>query len=113
MATKREQKNTRHRRIRSRISGTVERPRLAVFKSNRYLYAQLIDDVAGKTLVSADSRKADGKTFNEKVSATGKNIAELAKKNKIGTVVFDRGGFRYAGAIKSFADAARESGLTF
>lgn len=108
-----EKRIRRHKRIRSRISGSESCPRLAVFKSNRYLYAQLIDDVSAKTIAATDSKKVEGKTFTERAVATGKKIAELAKSKNIEKVVFDRGGFLYSGSIKIFADAAREGGLKF
>lgn len=110
---KKEKRIRRHKRIRSKINGTLERPRLSVFKSNRFFYAQIINDDTGSTIVSADSKNAEGKTFTEKAIATGKKLAELAKAKKIETVVFDRGGFIFTGAISKFADAAREAGLKF
>lgn len=110
--TKLSQRATRHRRIRSRVSGTATRPRLAVFRSNKFLYAQLIDDTAASTVAAVDTRKEKG-TLTEAATAIGKNIAEKAKKAGVEAVVFDRGGFRYQGAIKAFADAAREGGLKF
>lgn len=103
----------RHRRIRARISGTAERPRLAVFRSNRGAYVQLIDDAASNTLAQANWREVKGKTPRERAVAVGALIAERAKAKKIETVVFDRGGFRYAGHVKALADAAREAGLNF
>lgn len=112
MQTKVEQKNKRHKRIRARVSGTAERPRLAVFKSNRYISAQLIDDVTATTLASATSQGTK-KTLAEGAVLVGQKIAEAAKAKKIEAVVFDRGGFLYAGSIKRLADSARESGLKF
>ena len=94
----------RHNRIRAKVKGTAERPRLAVYKSNRYLEAQVIDDAKGVTLASVkldDAKKA------------GQEIAKAAKAKGIEAVVFDRGGFRYTGAIAVLADAAREGGLKF
>ena len=105
-------RNVRHNRIRAKISGTSERPRLTVYKSNKYIYAQIIDDTANKTLVAASSLKSNNKT-SDAATAVGKNIAELAKKSNISQVVFDRGGFNYTGKIKLLADAAREAGLKF
>ncbi|MDA8596819.1 50S ribosomal protein L18 [Candidatus Pacebacteria bacterium] len=102
----------RHKRIRSRVAGTATRPRLAVYRSNKALYAQLIDDEAQKTLAAADSRKESGSP-SEAATAVGKAIAEKAKAAKIETVVFDRGGFKYQGGIAALADAAREAGLKF
>lgn len=110
---KAEKRIRRHKKIRSTIKGTAERPRLAVFKSNRYLYAQLINDDLATTILAADTKTAEGKKFSDKAIATGKKIAELAKGKGIEAVVFDRGGFLYSGTIKTFADAAREGGLKF
>ncbi len=104
---------SRHKRIRAKVSGTPERPRLAVFRSNRFVYAQLIDDLAGKTLATSDSRKVTGKTLTERAAGVGVDIATKAKSLGIGTVVFDRGGFRYQGTIASLADSARSGGLVF
>lgn len=103
----------RHKRIRSRVSGTAERPRLSVFKSNKFIYAQVIDDVAGKTLCSASDIKGLKGTKTSRAEQVGKAIAELATKNAITKVVFDRGGFRFTGRVKTLAQSARESGLTF
>ena len=124
----------RHGRVRSQISGTAERPRLAVFKSNRYLHVQIIDDVAGNTLVSGSTRELEsfaknkngktntttipdskGKRLSKKEGAVwlGGEIANRAKKAHISKVVFDRGGFRYIGRITAFADAARAGGVEF
>ena len=102
----------RHDRIRARVSGTQTKPRLAVFRSNRYLYAQLINDEAGATLAAVDSRKMSGANPTERAAAVGKAIAELAKKAGVEAVVFDRGGFKYQGAVAAVADGAREAGLT-
>lgn len=102
----------RHARVRARVSGTAERPRLAVYKSNRFVSAQLIDDAAGKTLAAAHGRKFKG-SQSVQAKAIGEAIAKQAKAAGIGSVVFDRGGFRYAGLIKALADAAREGGLAF
>ena len=106
-------RTARHARIRARVIGSAERPRLAVFRSNKFLYAQLIDDSAEKTLAAADTRGSKAATPKERATELGKTVAELAKKAKVDTVVFDRGGFLYAGAIKAFADSARENGLVF
>ena len=109
----------KHRRIRNRFSGTAERPRLAVFRSNNHMYAQIIDDTVGNTLVSASTLQKDvkaelGKTNNVDAAAyLGKVIAEKAKEKGITDVVFERGGFIYQGKIKALADAAREAGLNF
>jgi large subunit ribosomal protein L18 len=103
-----------HKKIRSRVSGTAERPRLAVFRSNRYMYAQLIDDVKGVTLVSAsDLSLGDKMNKVERAKTVGKTLAENAKKEHITSVVFDRGGFSYRGRVQALANAAREGGLAF
>ena len=98
--------------VRKKVSGTPDRPRLAVFRSNKEIYAQLIDDVAGTTLASASSADAKG-TKTEQAAATGKLIAAAAKKVGVEAVVFDRGGFLYHGRVKALAEAAREAGLKF
>lgn len=103
----------RHGRIRSKIQGTATRPRLSVFRSNKYLYAQLIDDETGTTLAAANSQGSNAKTADEKATEVGKAIADAAKTKNISEVVFDRGGFLYAGKIQKLADAAREAGLKF
>ena len=104
----------RHRRIRARVQGTAERPRLAVSKSNRYIAAQLIDDVAGKTLLGMTTRSLSGDaTRSEKARELGTRVARAAKERGITDVVFDRGGYMYTGNIKACADGAREGGLTF
>ena len=110
---KKEKVERRHKKIRARVFGTAEKPRLSVFKSNKYIYGQLIDDVLSVTIVSLSSMKVKGKTFLERSMETGKEIAKLAKEKKIETVVFDRGGFKYVGRVKAFADGAREGGLKF
>lgn len=102
------------KKIRSRISGTAAKPRLSVFRSNTNIYAQLIDDKAGKTLVAASSRAITDKiTKVEKAKIVGKNLAEKALAAGITTCVFDRGGYLYHGRVKSLADGAREGGLKF
>ena len=115
---KKESKNVnrikRHEKIRRNLSGTNETPRLCVFRSNTAIYAQLIDDVKGVTLASSSSSELKSKNNNiEAAAAVGKDIAEKAKKAKIKTVVFDRGGYLYHGRVKALADAARENGLEF
>jgi large subunit ribosomal protein L18 len=102
----------RHARIRSKISGTAERPRLAVYRSNRFVSVQLIDDVAGRTLAQAHGREFPG-AQSLQAASVGKAIAERAKTAGITAVVFDRGGYSYAAQIRGLADAAREGGLTF
>lgn len=111
--TKVMQRTRRHARIRSRVTGTEVRPRLAVFRSNRFVYAQLINDETGKTLAAADSRTAKGAKPLERAKEVGVEIATKAKEKGITTIVFDRGGFQYQGMIAALADGARESGLTF
>lgn len=102
----------RHARIRARVSGTADRPRLAIFRSNRFVSAQLVDDVAGRTLAQAHGREFPG-AQSAQAAAVGKAIAERAKKAGIASVVFDRGGYAYAAQVRALADAAREGGLTF
>ena len=104
-----------HRRIRKKISGTADRPRLAVHFSNRNVYAQLIDDEAGRTIAAASTMEKDSaKGANEETAkAVGKAIGERAKAAKVETVVYDRGGFLFHGKVKALADAAREAGLQF
>lgn len=103
----------RHARIRAKIQGTASCPRLAVFRSNRFMYAQLIDDEAGVTLAGIDSRKAKAKNGVERAKEIGLALAELAKQKGITKVVFDRGGFQYQGAVVALAEGAREGGLQF
>ena len=109
----------KHRKLRNRFSGTAERPRLAVFRSNNHMYAQIIDDTVGKTLVSASTLQKDVKAELEKTNNVeaaaylGTVIAKKAIEKGITSVVFDRGGFIYHGKIKALADAAREAGLEF
>lgn len=110
---KKEKRQRRHTKIRSTIFGSEARPRFSVAKSNTAMYAQLIDDNAGKTLVSSSTRDVKGKTGVEKAHAVGKDIAEKAIKAGIKTVVFDRGGFVYTGKVKAVAEGAREAGLQF
>ena len=112
-------RRNKHRKIRNRFSGTAERPRLCVFRSNNHMYAQIIDDTVGNTLVSASTLQKDvkaelTKTNNVEAAAhLGTVIAKKALEKGITTVVFDRGGFIYQGKIKALADAAREAGLEF
>lgn len=105
--TKQAKREQRKRRIRSRVSGTPERPRLAVYRSNKYFYAQIIDDSQGMTL-AAISTRTEGDH-----SAAAKKLSDQAKSAGISKVVFDRGGFLYEGTIKAFADAVRKEGLEF
>ena len=111
-STTKELRTRRHARVRSKISGTPERPRLAVSKSNRFISVQIIDDVAGKTLVAAHGRDTKG-SLGVQAIEVGKAIALRAKEKGITTVVFDRGGYSYKAQIKALADAAREGGLAF
>jgi len=107
------QRNRRHKRIRAKVFGTAERPRLAVFKSNKHISVQLINDQIGQTIASVFSREVKGKSLLEKSKLVGKSIAEKAKDKKIDKVVFDRGGFMYTGCVSALADGAREGGLIF
>ncbi len=112
-------RQNKHRKIRNRFSGTAERPRLAVFRSNNHMYAQIIDDTVGKTLVAASTLEKEVKAELEKTNDVaaaaylGTVIAKKALENGIKTVVFDRGGFIYQGKVKALAEAAREAGLEF
>lgn len=112
LTAKKQNRVRRHARVRAKISGTKDRPRLAVFKSNKYVYAQLIDDETSNTLVSATSRGSKKKMV-EQGSLVGKEIAKKAKEAKIKSIVFDRGGFLFIGVIKALADSAKEEGLEF
>jgi len=114
MATpsKKEKRQRRQVRIRAKVSGTPERPRLAVFRSNTALSAQLIDDTKGHTIVAGSTRGMKG-TPMEKATALGEQFAKTASEKKVKSVVFDRGGFSFAGNIKAFADGARKGGLQF
>ena len=104
----------RHRRIRSKVVGTSQRPRLNVFRSNQFIYAQIIDDATGKTLCQASDMKNKGKkTKLESSKEVGVAIAAAALKLKIDTVVFDRGGYKYHGRVKALAEGAKENGLKF
>ncbi|HEC22664.1 MAG TPA: 50S ribosomal protein L18 [Chloroflexi bacterium] len=109
----------RHRRVRKRVFGTPDRPRLNVFRSHKHIYAQVIDDTAGHTLAAASTidvelrDKTKGKTKKEQAALVGRLVAERALDAGIKTVVFDRGGYKYHGRVKALADAAREAGLDF
>jgi large subunit ribosomal protein L18 len=119
MADKKDSRVKRHIRIRKKISGTAARPRLAVYRSNRYMYVQVINDENGTTIASASSLEKDlrekfaGKVNVEVAKTVGKLIAERAIAKGVKSVVFDRGGYIYHGKIKALADSARESGLDF
>ena len=106
MLEKQEKRIRRHKKVRAKIKGTSKSPRLCVFRSNKYIYAQLIDDEIGKTLASAKSEL-------KKADKVGKDIAKKAGDLKIEKVVFDRGGYKYHGKVKAIAEAAREGGLKF
>ena len=110
-----EARRRRHRRVRGRVTGTAERPRLSVARSNKRIYAQLIDDDRGHTLAAAGSHEAAlrGLSKGEAAGEVGKLIAERAKGAGVSRVVFDRGGYKYHGRVKSLADGAREGGLQF
>ncbi|MBI4653113.1 50S ribosomal protein L18 [Candidatus Kuenenbacteria bacterium] len=127
---KQEKKERRHRRVRAKIKGTNERPRFSVFRSNKQIYVQLVDDTKGRALVAADSQKIKIQNTNKKKKKkdekknqlggkmteayeVGKLIAQKALKKKIEQVVFDRGGYKYHGRVKAVADGAREGGLKF
>jgi len=111
----REARLRRHRRVRGKVSGTAERPRLAVFRSNRGIFAQLVDDEAGRTLASASwlAQRSFKGTKTEQAAAVGKALAAEAKQAGIETCVFDRGGYLYHGRVKALAESAREGGLQF
>jgi large subunit ribosomal protein L18 len=110
VSSKRERK---HKRVRSRILGSTERPRLSVFRSNRFVYAQIIDDEKGKTLLSVNTRKENSGSPIDQARSAGKKLGKVAKEKGIKKVAFDRGGYLYTGKIKSFAEGAREGGLDF
>ncbi|HPU69944.1 MAG TPA: 50S ribosomal protein L18 [Coprothermobacter proteolyticus] len=118
-ASRAELRRVRHKRIRKHITGTAERPRLCVFRSSRHIYAQIIDDQNGHTLVSASTLEEQlrdqvkGLKKTEQAAAVGRLIAERALEKGIKTVVFDRGGYKYHGRVKALADASREAGLEF
>lgn len=110
------ERERRHKRVRNKISGTAQRPRLCAYRSNQHLYVQIVDDVAGKTLASASTMDKEIKTKHsnkEAAKEVGTLIAKRAAEQKIKNVVFDRGGYIYHGVIKELAEAAREAGLEF
>lgn len=113
MQSKSQKRERRHRRIRARVIGTSERPRLSVFRSNRFLSAQIIDDGAAHTLAFVSTRTAKGKTRLEKARAAGEAIAAAAVKSGVKKAAFDRGGYGYLGAVKALAEGARAGGLAF
>ena len=109
--TKQLNRQRRHNRIRARLAGTSERPRLSIYKSNRYLHAQIVDDTKGTTLLSGDTRSWQVKKM-ESATKLGETLGKKAKEAGITAVVFDRGGFRYTGRIAALAEALRNEGLT-
>ncbi len=111
--SKSQQRSRRHRRVRAKVSGTEARPRLSIFRSNKRLVAQLIDDTKGMTLAAVSSSDEKGKTPREKAEAAAASLAKVAGAKGVKKVVFDRGGYQYAGTIKAFADSARKAGLDF
>ncbi len=110
-------RSRRHQRVRGSVSGTPSRPRLAVYKSVKHIYAQIIDDLAGRTLASASSREsaagADKPGNSKSAAGVGKLLADRAKQSGVTAVCFDRGGFKYHGRVKALAEAARQAGLKF
>jgi large subunit ribosomal protein L18 len=115
LKTKPQSRLRRRRRVRAKVRGTAERPRLSVFRSNRGIQAQVIDDVAGHTLAAVNWTEGDLKSLKsmDQAKRAGELLAERAKAAGVETVVFDRGGYRYHGRVKALADGAREKGLTF
>lgn len=113
MQTKQDKRIRLKKRIRTKINGTGARPRLSVFRSNKFIYAQIIDDTTGKTIGSASDVKITKGTKNDRAKQVGKQIGEFCLSSKIGEVVFDRSGFKYTGRIKLLADEARATGLKF
>ncbi len=115
VTTKPQQRLRRRRRVRAKITGTAERPRISVFRSNRGVFAQLIDDTSGRTLAAVNWTEDDLKTLPRMEQATkaGALLAERAKAAGVDSAVFDRGGYRYHGRVKALAEGAREAGLTF
>lgn len=113
MISKQERRNKIKARIRGKILGTAERPRMSVFRSNKQIYVQLVDDMTGKTLAAASSKGIEEGTKSEIAAKVGKAIAEKALAAGVAQVVFDRNGYLFHGRVKSLADAAREGGLKF
>lgn len=108
-----QQRERRHRRVRAKVAGTAQRPRLSIFKSNTRIVAQIINDDSGVTLAAVSSATEKGKTPREKAEAAASALAKAAGAKGVKKVVFDRGGYQYLGTIKAFADAARAAGLEF
>ncbi|MBP6925718.1 MAG: 50S ribosomal protein L18 [Candidatus Pacebacteria bacterium] len=113
IAEKKQKRIRRHARVRTQVIGSAEKPRLSVYRSNQFTYAQLINDATGTTLVAVSDMKDTSGTKTERARVIGKKIAEGAKKQNISHVVFDRGGFKFAGRVKAVAEGAREEGLVF
>lgn len=113
MISREQKRKRRHNRVRAKVAGTADRPRLSVFKSNKDVYVQLIDDTKGITLIASNSLKIKDKTMLEKAKVIGLDIAKLAQTKSVSKVVFDRAGYLYTGVIKTLADSAREGGLEF
>lgn len=113
MLKKQIQRIKRHKRVRAKVSGTSKIPRLCVFRSNQHIYAQLIDDQKGKTVLNASDLEIKAKGKANKAKEVGKLIAQKAVEKKISKVVFDRGGYQYQGRVKAVAEGAREGGLKF
>lgn len=113
LALKQQKRVSRHKRVRAKVSGTAARPRLSIYRSNTRVSAQLIDDEARTTLASVSSASEKAKTPRERAEMAAATLAKKAGEKGITSVVFDRGGFQYAGTIKAFADAARAAGLKF
>jgi len=113
MKTRRELRQRRHKGVRKNVNGTADVPRLNVFRSNKHMYAQLIDDVSGKTLVSTNDAAAKKGTPTEKAEQVGAELAKVAKAKKISKAVFDRSGYKYHGRVRALAEGARAGGLKF
>lgn len=111
--TKAQSRTRRHIRVRAKISGTAERPRLSIFRSNSNIYAQLVDDTKSLTLASSSDHGVKKGTKTEKATEVGKDIAKKAQEKNITAIVFDRAGYKYHGRVKAIAEAAREAGLKF
>ncbi len=111
--SKTQKRERRHTRVRAKVVGTAERPRLSVYKSNTRVIAQIIDDERGVTIAAVSSSEEKGKTPRERAEMAAKTLAKMAGEKKVTKVVFDRGGFQYLGTLKAFADAARAAGLIF
>lgn len=113
MQTKREKRYKRHKKIRAKIKGTAKVPRLCVFRSNKHIYGQLIDDEKARTILSVNNKAVKGKNRIDSAKEVGKLLAQKAVEKKYKKVVFDRGGYRYHGRVKALAEGAREEGLKF